>query len=90
MSTHHDLIVLGAGSGGLAPAQRAASSGARCAIIERATTVSEYDVIAEHTDRKRWLLLTFRDLPVLCAEFLDHAIQPDTIDLRRERAAIRS
>lgn len=36
MSKHHDLIVLGAGSGGLAVAQRAASYGVRCAIIEPA------------------------------------------------------
>lgn len=35
MSTHYDLIAIGAGSGGLSVANRAASYGARCAIIER-------------------------------------------------------
>ncbi len=35
MSTHYDLIAFGAGSGGLSAAQRAASYGARCAIIEK-------------------------------------------------------
>ncbi|MCP9929132.1 glutathione-disulfide reductase [Cyanobium sp. CH-040] len=34
MSEHFDLIVLGAGSGGLAAAKRAASHGARVAIVE--------------------------------------------------------
>jgi glutathione reductase (NADPH) len=34
MSDHFDLIVLGAGSGGLAAAKRAASHGARVAIVE--------------------------------------------------------
>ncbi|MFO7630248.1 MAG: FAD-dependent oxidoreductase, partial [Prochlorococcaceae cyanobacterium] len=34
MSDHFDLIVLGAGSGGLAAAKRAASYGARVAIVE--------------------------------------------------------
>ena len=32
----YDLIVIGAGSGGLAAVQRAASYGARCAVIEHA------------------------------------------------------
>ncbi|MGA0161161.1 MAG: FAD-dependent oxidoreductase, partial [Vulcanococcus sp.] len=34
MSDHFDLIVIGAGSGGLAAAKRAASYGARVAIVE--------------------------------------------------------
>lgn len=34
MTTHFDLICIGAGSGGLATAIRAASHGARCAVIE--------------------------------------------------------
>lgn len=34
MSVHHDLIVIGGGSGGLACAQRAAEYGARAAVIE--------------------------------------------------------
>ena len=34
MSTHYDLISLGGGSGGLAVARRAASYGAKCAVIE--------------------------------------------------------
>ena len=33
--SHYDLIAIGAGSGGLSVANRAASYGARCAIIER-------------------------------------------------------
>ena len=31
---HYDLIALGAGSGGIATANRAASYGARCAVVE--------------------------------------------------------
>jgi len=34
MSTHYDLIAIGAGSGGLAATKQAASLGARCAVIE--------------------------------------------------------
>ncbi len=34
MTTHYDLIAIGSGSGGLSVANRAASYGARCAIIE--------------------------------------------------------
>ncbi len=34
MSTHYDLIAIGGGSGGLSVANRAASHGARCAIVE--------------------------------------------------------
>jgi pyruvate/2-oxoglutarate dehydrogenase complex dihydrolipoamide dehydrogenase (E3) component len=34
MSEHFDLVVIGAGSGGLAAAKRAASYGARVAIVE--------------------------------------------------------
>lgn len=34
MSEHFDLVVLGAGSGGLSVAQRAAQYGARCAVVE--------------------------------------------------------
>lgn len=34
MSTHFDLIAIGAGSGGLSVAERAASYGAKCAVIE--------------------------------------------------------
>ncbi len=34
MSNHYDLIALGGGSGGLAVARKAASYGARCAVIE--------------------------------------------------------
>jgi glutathione reductase (NADPH) len=34
MSTHYDLIAIGAGSGGLSIAERAARYGARCAIVE--------------------------------------------------------
>ena len=34
MSQHYDLIAIGGGSGGLAVARRAASYGARCAVIE--------------------------------------------------------
>jgi len=37
MSEHYDLIAIGAGSGGLSVANRAASYGARCAIIEKDT-----------------------------------------------------
>lgn len=35
MTRHYDLIALGAGSGGLSVAERAARYGARCAVIER-------------------------------------------------------
>ncbi|MBX2881155.1 MAG: glutathione-disulfide reductase [Granulosicoccus sp.] len=35
MSSHYDLIAIGAGSGGLSVANRAASYGARCAIVEQ-------------------------------------------------------
>jgi len=35
MSTHYDLIAIGAGSGGLSVAERAASYGARCAVVEK-------------------------------------------------------
>jgi len=35
MSSHYDFIAIGAGSGGLSAVNRAASYGARCAIIER-------------------------------------------------------
>lgn len=35
MTKHYDLIALGAGSGGLSVAERAARYGARCAVIER-------------------------------------------------------
>jgi len=34
METHYDLIAIGAGSGGLSVANRAASYGARCAVVE--------------------------------------------------------
>lgn len=34
MSQHYDLIAIGGGSGGLSAAERAASYGARCAVIE--------------------------------------------------------
>ncbi len=34
METHYDLITIGAGSGGLSLANRAASYGARCAVVE--------------------------------------------------------
>ena len=34
MSNHYDLIAIGGGSGGLSVAERAASYGARCAVIE--------------------------------------------------------
>ncbi|MCB1755511.1 MAG: glutathione-disulfide reductase [Gammaproteobacteria bacterium] len=34
MTTHYDLIAIGGGSGGLSVANRAASYGARCAIVE--------------------------------------------------------
>ncbi|HKK06855.1 MAG TPA: glutathione-disulfide reductase [Gammaproteobacteria bacterium] len=34
MSTHYDLIAIGAGSGGLSAAERAAEYGARCAVVE--------------------------------------------------------
>ena len=34
MTEHFDLVVIGAGSGGLAAAKRAASYGARVAIVE--------------------------------------------------------
>ena len=34
MSKHYDLIAIGGGSGGLSVAERAASYGARCAVIE--------------------------------------------------------
>ena len=34
MSTHYDLIAIGGGSGGLSVAERAASYGANCAVIE--------------------------------------------------------
>lgn len=34
MSTHYDLIAIGAGSGGLSVAERAASYGAKCAVVE--------------------------------------------------------
>ncbi len=34
MSNHYDLIAIGAGSGGLSVAERAASYGAKCAVIE--------------------------------------------------------
>jgi glutathione reductase (NADPH) len=34
MSQHYDLLAIGAGSGGLSVAERAASYGARCAVIE--------------------------------------------------------
>ena len=37
MSQHYDLIAIGGGSGGLSVANRAASYGARCAIIEQDT-----------------------------------------------------
>ncbi len=37
MTTHYDLIAIGSGSGGLSVANRAASYGARCAIIEEDT-----------------------------------------------------
>lgn len=36
MSKQYDLLVIGGGSGGIAAANRAASHGARCAVIERA------------------------------------------------------
>ncbi len=35
MTTHFDLICIGGGSGGIATARRAASYGARCAVIEK-------------------------------------------------------
>lgn len=35
MTTHYDLIAIGGGSGGLSVVNRAASYGARCAIVER-------------------------------------------------------
>lgn len=35
MERHYDLIAIGAGSGGLSAAERAAEYGARCAIVER-------------------------------------------------------
>ena len=35
MSKHYDLIAIGAGSGGLSVAERAARYGAKCAVIER-------------------------------------------------------
>ena len=35
MENHYDLIVIGAGSGGIACARRAAEYGARCAVIEQ-------------------------------------------------------
>ena len=34
MSNHYDVIAIGAGSGGLSVAERAASYGAKCAVIE--------------------------------------------------------
>lgn len=34
MTTHYDMIAIGAGSGGLSVAERAAKYGARCAVIE--------------------------------------------------------
>ncbi|MFV2055578.1 MAG: FAD-dependent oxidoreductase, partial [Thiohalomonadales bacterium] len=34
MSDQYDLLVIGAGSGGLSVAERAASYGAKCAVIE--------------------------------------------------------
>ena len=34
VSTHYDLIAIGAGSGGLSAAERAAMYGKKCAIIE--------------------------------------------------------
>ncbi len=34
MSAHYDLVAIGGGSGGLAVVQRAASNGARAAVIE--------------------------------------------------------
>ena len=34
MSQHFDLIAIGAGSGGLSVAERAAKYGAKCAIVE--------------------------------------------------------
>lgn len=34
MSNHYDLIAIGAGSGGLSVAERAAANGAKCAVIE--------------------------------------------------------
>ena len=34
MEKHYDLVAIGAGSGGLSVAERAASYGARCAVIE--------------------------------------------------------
>jgi len=37
MTTHYDLIAIGGGSGGLSVVNRAASYGARCAIVERDT-----------------------------------------------------
>lgn len=36
MSQHYDLIAIGGGSGGIAGANRAASYGARCAVVEQA------------------------------------------------------
>ena len=35
MPTHYDLIAIGAGSGGLSVAERAAKHGAKCAVIEK-------------------------------------------------------
>jgi glutathione reductase (NADPH) len=35
MSDHYDLIAIGAGSGGLSVAERAAKHGARCAVVEK-------------------------------------------------------
>ncbi|MDH5544241.1 MAG: glutathione-disulfide reductase [Gammaproteobacteria bacterium] len=39
MQTHYDLIAIGAGSGGLSVAEKAAAFGKRCAIIEKDTVL---------------------------------------------------
>jgi glutathione reductase (NADPH) len=66
MSESFDLIVLGAGSGGLAAAKRAASHGARVAIVE-GDRVGGTCVIRGCVPKKLLMPWRWATQPVRCA-----------------------
>lgn len=46
MTEHYDLIVIGAGSGGLSCSKRSVEYGARVAIVESGRRVSDTEVVS--------------------------------------------